>query len=141
MSAAPQMNGWAPWHPKHGFHIPNFYEGAIAFADLCPAGVRLVKDLNGVAGTSNVNGWRLVKATFVKAAPEGDRAQPQTVGKGIPPTLPSGWTTQHAAKAAWMINTLAVTPPDEWRTKAELYETLAEFRALSLSRPDREGGK
>lgn len=62
---------------------------------------------------------------------------PQGVGAGIPPSLPKGWSQEHAAKAAWMINTLAVTPPDEWRTKAELHETLAEFRALSVTRPER----
>jgi hypothetical protein len=56
---------------------------------------------------------------------------PQIVGTGVPPSLPLGWNDQHAAKAAWMINTLAISPPDEWLSKAELYETLGEFRALT----------
>jgi hypothetical protein len=25
---------WAAWHPRHGYEIPGYYEGAIAFADL-----------------------------------------------------------------------------------------------------------
>lgn len=50
---------------------------------------------------------------------------------GSPPNLPKNWTQEHAAKAAWMVNTLAITPTDEWRSKAELFETFAEFRALS----------
>jgi Lar family restriction alleviation protein len=62
---------------------------------------------------------------------------PQIVGTGVPPSLPLGWNGQHAAKAAWMINTLAISHPDEWLSKAELYETLEEFRALT--RPQRGG--
>jgi hypothetical protein len=55
--------------------------------------------------------------------------------KAVAAPLPEGWTQQNVAKAAWMINVMAVTPPCEWLSKSELYETLAEFRALSLSRP------
>lgn len=25
---------WAPWHPRHGYELPNYYEGPVAFLDL-----------------------------------------------------------------------------------------------------------
>ena len=56
---------WAPWHPKHGFDIPHFYEGAVAWADLDGA-ARVVRELNAEDGTTNRTGWRAVKATLVK---------------------------------------------------------------------------
>jgi len=56
---------WAAWHPKHGFDVPELYEGAIAFADLDEA-ARLVRILNADHGTNNRNGWRAVKVKFVK---------------------------------------------------------------------------
>lgn len=63
--ATEKTTAWAAWHPTHGFEIPHFYEGAIAFADLDGAG-RLVRYLNEVDLTTNRTGWRAVKAELVK---------------------------------------------------------------------------
>lgn len=65
VAAQPVPIGWACWHPRHGFAIPDHYEGAIAWADLDPA-VREVRALNAEAGTDNRNGWRAVKVGLVK---------------------------------------------------------------------------
>lgn len=54
---------------------------------------------------------------------------------GMPPGLPAGWTMEAAVKAAWMVNTLAITATDEWRSKNEL---LVEFRRLAF--PSTDGG-
>lgn len=67
------------------------------------------------------------------------RAAPQPVdpayASGMPPGLPAGWTMEAAVKAAWMVNTLAITATDEWRSKNEL---LVEFRRLAF--PSTDGG-
>lgn len=57
---------WAAWHPRHGFEIPHFYDGAVAFADIDDA-VRLVRALNADDKTNNRNGWRAVKTMLVRA--------------------------------------------------------------------------
>lgn len=49
------MNGWAAWHPKHGFT-----RGAMAYSHLDEV-VEHVKDLNEDEGTTNRTGWRAVK--------------------------------------------------------------------------------
>ena len=56
---------WAAWHPKHGFDIPHYFEGPVAFIDLDQAG-RLVRRLNEYDGTNNRNGWRAVKVELVR---------------------------------------------------------------------------
>jgi hypothetical protein len=57
---------WAPWHPRHGYEIPGYYEGAIAFADIDDA-VALVRSLNSDDKTNNRTGWRAVKTVLVRA--------------------------------------------------------------------------
>lgn len=57
--------GWAAWHPRHGFDVPGYYEGPLAFADLDPV-ARLVRDLNRDDKTTNRTGWRAVKIALVK---------------------------------------------------------------------------
>lgn len=56
--------GWAVWHPKHGFDIP-YYEGLIVHGSLDDA-ARTVRDLNADDGTTNRTGWRAVKVTVAK---------------------------------------------------------------------------
>ncbi|MGL3208722.1 DUF2312 domain-containing protein [Bradyrhizobium sp. BR 1433] len=62
------MSVWSPWHPKHGFEIPHFFEGPIAFASLDPQLARIIRELNRPDGTNNRNGWRAVKVQLVKGA-------------------------------------------------------------------------
>lgn len=79
------------------------------------------------------------KADAILAAlPESGRSASGAEALGMPPALPAGWTQEAAVKAAWMINTLAGTATDEWRSKNEL---LVEFRRLAFPSADREGGK
>lgn len=70
---------------------------------------------------------------FMNEASGAREALTSKIGNGIPPALPKGWTQEHAALASWMINTLAVTPTAEWRSKAEIYGSLAVFRSLSTT--------
>ncbi|MGY4288856.1 hypothetical protein ACVWXO_008076 [Bradyrhizobium sp. LM2.7] len=58
---------WAPWHPRHGYDIPHFFEGPIAFANLDPQLARIVRELNEDDGTTNRTGWRAVKTVLVRA--------------------------------------------------------------------------
>jgi hypothetical protein len=39
------------------------------------------------------------------------------------------WTPEQKGRALHMILVLANTPPNEWRSKPEIHEALAEFRA------------
>jgi hypothetical protein len=57
---------WAAWHPRHGYEIPGYYEGAVAFVDLDEA-ARLVRSLNSHDKTNNRTGWRVVKTMLVRA--------------------------------------------------------------------------
>lgn len=83
----------------------------------------------------------IAKAALASSTVRADRVQAGSgeaeAPIGQPPALPSGWTQESATKAAWMINTLAITPTDEWRSKPELSK---EFRALaSVSADDGAG--
>jgi len=46
---------------------------------------------------------------------------------------PETWTPEQRGRALLMIDILANTPPSEWRSKAELYDALAEFRRAQAS--------
>lgn len=60
------IEGWAAWHPEHGFCDPyDFDQTPIAWIELDGA-VRRVRSLNADAGTNNRNGWRAVKITIAR---------------------------------------------------------------------------
>ena len=50
---------------------------------------------------------------------------------------PESWTPEQRGRALHMIYVLANTPPSEWRTKKELHEGFAEFRAPLVSANER----
>ena len=66
MSDTLKPNGWAAWHPQHGFEVPHAYEGPIAYADLSANLTAEIRALNRDDGTTNRNGWRAVKVALVK---------------------------------------------------------------------------
>ena len=46
---------------------------------------------------------------------------------------PETWTPKQRGKALFIVHVLANTPTSEWRSKAELYDALAEFRRAQAS--------
>lgn len=48
---------------------------------------------------------------------------------GDAPSPAERWSPEKRGRALHYIIVLANTPPDGWRSKAELYEALAEFRS------------
>lgn len=60
-----KLIGWAMWHPVIGF---DYFaeEGPLVYAGLHEDLVREVKIRNQDEGTSNLNGWRVVKVEVRK---------------------------------------------------------------------------
>lgn len=61
------LEGWAPWHPKHGFQ-DEFMPATWVSRDLDDV-ARRVKTLNKDDNTTNRNGWRAVKVVLSLAPP------------------------------------------------------------------------
>lgn len=65
MSPDPLIDGFAAWHPEHGFHQPHHYEGALAFVRPDDEGLTgVIKELNGDSGQNTRKGWRIVPVTI-----------------------------------------------------------------------------
>lgn len=59
---------WAPWHPRHGYDVPDIWENEpVAFTCLAPRLLAMVRELNERDGTNNRNGWRATKTMLVRA--------------------------------------------------------------------------
>jgi hypothetical protein len=61
----PLIDGFAVWHPEHGFHQPYHYEGALAWVRPDDGElVELVAELNKECGQNTRKGWRIVPVTI-----------------------------------------------------------------------------
>jgi len=58
------LEGWAPWHPKHGFH--DEYMATFRVSTDLDEIARWVIETNRDEGTNNRNGWRAVRVTVTK---------------------------------------------------------------------------
>lgn len=61
------IEGFAAWHPTHGFDAPQRYEGAIVFVRSDdPALYDDVREMNRDARQTNRTGWRIVPVTVTR---------------------------------------------------------------------------
>lgn len=67
------IQGFAIWHPVHGFQQPHHYEGRLACVRTEDF-FEEIKELNDDAGQTTRTGWRVVPITITRdAAAEEDR--------------------------------------------------------------------
>jgi hypothetical protein len=74
------------------------------------------------------SGERLPSSDAANGGGDTHSAATSAAPAGYPPGVPKDWTSDMAARASWIVFTLANTPPDEWERKAVIYETMAVFR-------------
>jgi len=74
MKKSDGIQGFAIWHPAHGFQQPHHYHGSLACVRLEDF-FQETEDLNANAGQTHHTGWRVVAITITRnAAAEEDRA-------------------------------------------------------------------
>lgn len=61
-----KVEGWAPWHPKHGFF--DDYMPTMRISPSLDEITSWVIETNRDEGTNNRNGWRAVRVEVVKCS-------------------------------------------------------------------------
>lgn len=105
----------------------------------------LANDLQGLSRAEIVARWfrkaRVEHSLRTPVVAPTTSPEPTSLQKtqtsNSPPGLPKDWTPDMAARASWVVFTLANTPPDEWERKAVIYEAMTAFRTPAAARNER----